>query len=91
MSSRCLFFKMVNKWDSALLSITSDVSKGMSYLHHLHDLYHRDLCRPTFSLTSTGLPRLPTSAQPSRPLRRTSRRLTSPFRARRRTWRPRLY
>lgn len=37
------FFKMVNKWDSALLSITSDVSKGMSYLHHLHDLYHRDL------------------------------------------------
>ena len=37
------FFKMVNKWNSALLSITSDVSKGMSYLHHLHDLYHRDL------------------------------------------------
>jgi serine/threonine protein kinase len=37
------FFKMVNKWDSALLSITSDVSKGMSYLHHLHDLLHRDL------------------------------------------------
>mgnify|MGYP003307078965 CR=1 FL=1 len=24
------FFKMVNKWDSALLSIASDVSKGMS-------------------------------------------------------------
>ena len=37
------FFKMVNKWDSALLSIASDVSKGMSNLHHLHGLYHRDL------------------------------------------------